>query len=172
MLEDILSQYEGTLIVVSHDRDFLDQTVTKILAFEGDGVVEGHIGGYSDYLAATKTSAKTAADVSQAVQKTEKSTGPAVKASSASANGRDGCACPSSSSMSWSGYAEKIDALHADIEMLTATLADPELYGRDPAGFQKAARRPGRSARRTRRGGAALAGAGGTAPGSGIGRRS
>src|SRR5690606_7826285 len=36
--------------VVSHDRDFLDQTVTKILAFEGDGVVEGYMGGYSDYL--------------------------------------------------------------------------------------------------------------------------
>lgn len=50
MLEEILSQYTGTLIVVSHDRDFLDQTVTKILAFEGDGFVESCIGGYSDYL--------------------------------------------------------------------------------------------------------------------------
>ncbi|MBI3441653.1 MAG: ABC-F family ATP-binding cassette domain-containing protein [Proteobacteria bacterium] len=54
MLEEIISQYNGTLIVVSHDRDFLDQTVTKILAFEGNGVVEGYIGGYSDYLAAQK----------------------------------------------------------------------------------------------------------------------
>lgn len=50
MLEEILSQYEGTLIIVSHDRDFLDQTVTKILGFEGDGKVLGCIGGYSDYL--------------------------------------------------------------------------------------------------------------------------
>lgn len=50
-LEEILSHYTGTLIVVSHDRDFLDQTVSKILAFEGDGVVEACIGGYSDYLA-------------------------------------------------------------------------------------------------------------------------
>jgi ABC transport system ATP-binding/permease protein len=52
MLEEVLSQYKGTLFVVSHDRDFLDQTVTKILAFEGDAVVEGYIGGYSDYLEA------------------------------------------------------------------------------------------------------------------------
>jgi ATP-binding cassette subfamily F protein uup len=52
MLEEILSHYKGTLIVVSHDRDFLDQTVSKILAFEGDGIVEGYIGGYSDYLEA------------------------------------------------------------------------------------------------------------------------
>ena len=50
MLEEILSNYTGTLIVVSHDRDFLDQTVTKILAFEGEGKVEQIIGGYSDYL--------------------------------------------------------------------------------------------------------------------------
>jgi ATP-binding cassette subfamily F protein uup len=50
MLEELLSHYKGTLIIVSHDRDFLDQTVTKILAFEGDGKVELNIGGYSDYL--------------------------------------------------------------------------------------------------------------------------
>lgn len=52
MLEEILSHYTGTLIVVSHDRDFLDQTVSKILAFEGEASVEGYIGGYTDYLAA------------------------------------------------------------------------------------------------------------------------
>ncbi|NDB70021.1 MAG: ABC transporter ATP-binding protein, partial [Methylocystaceae bacterium] len=52
MLEEVLSHYKGTLFVVSHDRDFLDQTVTKILAFEGDGNVDGYIGGYSDYLEA------------------------------------------------------------------------------------------------------------------------
>lgn len=50
MLEEILSQYTGTLIVVSHDRDFLDQTVTKIMAFEGDGKIRQCVGGYSDYL--------------------------------------------------------------------------------------------------------------------------
>ena len=50
MLEEILSQYKGTLIIVSHDRDFLDQTVTRILAFEGKGKIESVIGGYSDYL--------------------------------------------------------------------------------------------------------------------------
>jgi len=50
-LEEILSHYTGTLIVVSHDRDFLDQTVSKILAFEGGAAVEACIGGYSDYLA-------------------------------------------------------------------------------------------------------------------------
>ena len=50
MLEEILSNYAGTLLLVSHDRDFLDQTVTKILAFEGNGDIQLHVGGYSDYL--------------------------------------------------------------------------------------------------------------------------
>ncbi len=51
MLTGILKSYDGTLFVVSHDRDFLDQIVTKTLAFEGDAKVEGIIGGYSDYMA-------------------------------------------------------------------------------------------------------------------------
>ena len=49
MLGEILTNYQGTLLLVSHDRDFLDQIVTKILSFEGDGVIEETIGGYSDY---------------------------------------------------------------------------------------------------------------------------
>lgn len=50
MLQEYLEKYEGTLIVVSHDRDFLDNVVTSILAFEGNGVISNHIGGYSDYI--------------------------------------------------------------------------------------------------------------------------
>lgn len=50
LLIDTLSDYDGTLIVVSHDRDFLDKLTTSIIAFEGDGIVEEYVGGYSDYL--------------------------------------------------------------------------------------------------------------------------
>lgn len=50
MLQDYLEKYEGTLIVVSHDRDFLDNVATSILAFEGEGEITTHVGGYSDYL--------------------------------------------------------------------------------------------------------------------------
>ena len=51
MLEEMLAHYSGTLLIVSHDRDFLDQTVTKILAFEGQGKVSAVIGNYQDYVA-------------------------------------------------------------------------------------------------------------------------
>ena len=54
MIEEILEGYKGTLFIVSHDRDFLDQTVSQILAFEGEGKVQKYIGGYSDYLEARK----------------------------------------------------------------------------------------------------------------------
>ena len=51
MLRDILMAYDGTLFIVSHDRDFMDRVVTTTLAFEGGGKVEGIVGGYTDYLA-------------------------------------------------------------------------------------------------------------------------
>lgn len=50
MLQDFLSNYRGNLLVVSHDRDFLDNVASSILAFEDDGKITYHLGGYSDYL--------------------------------------------------------------------------------------------------------------------------
>ena len=49
VLEDRLVQYQGTLLVVSHDRDFLDNVVTSTLVFEPDGHVREYVGGYSDW---------------------------------------------------------------------------------------------------------------------------
>jgi ATP-binding cassette subfamily F protein uup len=51
VLEDYLDDFPGVVIAVSHDRYFLDRTVDRILAFEGDGVVAEHTGNYSDYQA-------------------------------------------------------------------------------------------------------------------------
>jgi ATP-binding cassette subfamily F protein uup len=50
LLIDLLSDYKGTLIIVSHDRDFLDKLTTSIIALEGDGLIQECIGGYQDYL--------------------------------------------------------------------------------------------------------------------------
>ncbi len=51
LLQEVIADYDGTVLIVSHDRDFLDRTVTSILAFEEDGKIVPHAGGYSDYLA-------------------------------------------------------------------------------------------------------------------------
>jgi len=51
LLEELLIDYAGTILIVSHDRAFLDNVVTSTLVFEGDGRVQEHVGGYSDWLA-------------------------------------------------------------------------------------------------------------------------
>ena len=50
LLQEVIADYDGTILIVSHDRDFLDRTVTSVLAFEGEGKITPHAGGYSDYL--------------------------------------------------------------------------------------------------------------------------
>ena len=50
LLQEMLSEYDGTMIVVSHDRDFLDKLVTSILYMKGNGKVEEYVGSYSDFL--------------------------------------------------------------------------------------------------------------------------
>ncbi|EAQ64129.1 ABC transporter, ATP-binding protein [Marinomonas sp. MED121] len=50
LLEELLMNYQGTLLLVSHDRAFLDNVVTSVIAFEGDGVVKEYVGGYQDWL--------------------------------------------------------------------------------------------------------------------------
>ncbi|MDH5301314.1 MAG: ATP-binding cassette domain-containing protein [Gammaproteobacteria bacterium] len=55
LLEDLLGEYEGTVLLVSHDRDFLDNVVTSTIVFEGNGVVHEYVGGYEDYLRQAKT---------------------------------------------------------------------------------------------------------------------
>jgi len=51
LLEEILSTFEGTVLLVSHDRDFMDNVVTSLLVLEGNGVVSEHAGGYNDWVA-------------------------------------------------------------------------------------------------------------------------
>ncbi|MDX8380747.1 MAG: ABC transporter, partial [Ghiorsea sp.] len=51
VVEEAIAKYQGTVIVVSHDRAFIDRVVSKLFAFEGNGKINAIEGGYSDYLA-------------------------------------------------------------------------------------------------------------------------
>ncbi len=51
LLEEILLEFDGTILLVSHDREFLDNVVTSCIVFEGDGVVNEYVGGYADFIA-------------------------------------------------------------------------------------------------------------------------
>ena len=77
LLEELLANYDGTLFLVSHDRAFLDNVVTQVIAFEGDGKLVEYVGGYEDWVRvkqyqATAASAKTATPPRTVVAAVEK----------------------------------------------------------------------------------------------------
>ncbi len=78
VLEELLLDYSGTLLLVSHDREFCDQVVTRILALEGDGRVQSVIGGYDDWL---RQRSMPAATPRQSIAQTPKNPATAVKPS-------------------------------------------------------------------------------------------
>ncbi|MAH06504.1 MAG: ABC transporter family protein [Alphaproteobacteria bacterium] len=136
MLEEILVNYTGTLFVVSHDRDFLDQVVTKTLAFEGEGKVEGYIGGYSDYIEARKAEAQKAEKKEKAAQKPNK----AEVKSEAQPVAKPQPTKKLSYKLQYEldQLPEKIAGFEEEIETLNKKLADADFYNKDPEGFMNA----------------------------------
>lgn len=77
ILEDYLDRYEGIVVTVSHDRYFLDRTMRRIFAFEGDGKIRQYEGGYTDY--ALKKQAEREAEETETLKKAETATGATQK---------------------------------------------------------------------------------------------
>ena len=78
LLQEVVADYDGTVMIVSHDRDFLDRTVSGVLAFEEQGRITPHAGGYSDYLSRHTALAKADSKQRKAKKKPaqEKPSGP------------------------------------------------------------------------------------------------
>ncbi len=132
MLEEILLNYKGTLLVVSHDRDFLDQTVTKILAFEGNGVIEQNVGGYSDYLKAKKNKIKTKNDEIIKYQSDNQ------KRKSVNLNeNRKNNKLSFNVEFEYKNLPEKISNKEIEINEIEKKLSDPNFYANDPDEFIK-----------------------------------
>ncbi len=134
LLQDLLADFAGTLIVVSHDRDFLDRCVTSTIVLEGDGVVREYAGGYADYLLQRKASPKKP-------RMTADDKGAPKQAAPASERPRQRTQLSYKDQRELDGLPEKMAALEREMAALEAELADPALYGRDPARFDAAARR-------------------------------
>lgn len=80
LLEDIINQYQGTVLIVSHDREFIDNTCSSVWAFEGSGKVTDIVGGYSDYEAYVNYLAEQEKKTQQQpVKKVEKVVAPVAK---------------------------------------------------------------------------------------------
>jgi ATP-binding cassette subfamily F protein uup len=128
LLEEWLGAYDGTLLLVSHDRDFLDRVVTSTIAFEGDGRVAEYAGGWTDYTRQRPPQlepARPTATVAKAAAPAARETGAPAKLNFTQKRDLD-------------RLPAQIDKLAAEIARLESVLADADLYARDPASFQTA----------------------------------
>ena len=132
LLEDLLQSYEGTVFLVSHDRTFLDNVVTSMIAFEGDGNWREYEGGVQDWLIQSRRS--------QALPSTTtKSTSTAPKsASTVPPNQGERTTPPSKRKLSYKEQRELeqlpavIEGLEAEQQSIQAALADGTIYSVDP----------------------------------------
>ena len=133
LLQEVIADYDGTVLIVSHDRDFLDRTVTAILAFEGNAKIVAHAGGYSDYLVRKQaTAARQAGCV-----RVSKSAKKAAAADKPKSNRAPRLTFKDQHTL------DSMPTLIADLDKQIATiekaLAAPELFATDPDKFNRLA---------------------------------
>lgn len=122
LLQEYLNDYEGTLLLVSHDRDFLDRTTTHIFAFEGEGKIQVYVGGYTDYAAQHMRPAASKVEKKKSVVVAKQKTREKLSYN----EGRELSLLP-----------QEIEALGGKIQELEKTLADASLYEREPKEFER-----------------------------------
>jgi ATP-binding cassette subfamily F protein uup len=130
LLQERLAEYPGTVLLVSHDRDFLDRVVTSVIATEGKGRWIEYAGGYTDMLAQREPAARRSTPAKASVTKrprsvTEVRAQPADRARRMSFNDQRALEM----------LPARIAALQTEIAGLNAVVADPDLYARDPGRF-------------------------------------
>ncbi|HEX2525729.1 MAG TPA: ATP-binding cassette domain-containing protein [Geminicoccus sp.] len=121
LLQETLDGYEGTVLVVSHDRDFLDRIATSTIVFEGDGKVGEYAGGYSDWLVQRAPPVEPAKPKAEPEKKAER-----IKRPMETRLLRELERLPG-----------KIDATGSEITALEAKLGAADFYRRDPDGFAR-----------------------------------
>jgi ATP-binding cassette subfamily F protein uup len=129
LLEEMIDDYPGTVLLVSHDRDFLDRTVSAVIVAEGGGRWNAYAGGYSDMVAQRGEGVTAKAVKAEAKPPREKSEAPAA-APKTRLTFKDKHALET--------LPARIAALEAEIAKLTRLIGDPSLYARDRAAFDTA----------------------------------
>ena len=121
LLEELLAAYPGTLLLVSHDREFIDDVVTSTLVLEGEGRVGEYVGGYTDWLRQARLPAQRKADAPAKERRVEPSATPARR------------------KLNWKETRElealpaRIETLEADLAAMNARLQDPAFYQQESA---------------------------------------
>jgi ATP-binding cassette subfamily F protein uup len=130
LLEDLLQDYPGTVFLVSHDRAFLDNVVTQVIAFEPNGVLREYPGGYSDWEAAQVRMKEQAESKHQAARVAgAAATPPPTPRAAAPARPKAGVAKLSfREKQELDGLPLKIEQIEAKIAAIQMQLADPDFY--------------------------------------------
>jgi ABC transport system ATP-binding/permease protein len=130
VLEEMLSDYAGTVILISHDRDFLDRIVHAVVVPEGDGKWGEYVGGYSEMLA------QRGADVAgKRAAKGKTANGPRDTAGEASIPAAAKRRLTFKDKHALESLPKQMAALQNEAKALNTALADAGLYGRDPKAF-------------------------------------
>lgn len=138
LLEEKLSQYPGTLLLVSHDREFVNNVVTSTLVFEGNGRVKEYVGGYDDWYEQSRQEEQAEA-ARQARQQEKNSTKSAEKIVQKSAQ-KPASKLTYKEKLELEKLPIQIEELENRMEELNARLAEPGYYQRDEADFLKTTR--------------------------------
>ncbi len=140
LLEDLLVEFGGTVLLVSHDRAFLNEVCTSLLVFEGDGVLAEHIGGYDDWQAAQ--AARAAAAVKAAAGAGKGGAG-ATAAAGTAAPAAKGRKLSNRERAELEALPARLEALEKEQSELTTRMADPAFFkGGGPEVARAAARLP------------------------------
>lgn len=134
LLQDILGEYDGTVLLVSHDRDFIDRIATTTVALEGDGRATVYPGGWSDYAAQRPVAGRDAQAAPQVAAKPAVAK-PAVAEDKAKLD-RKGLSFTERKRLD--DLPGVMERLEAEIAKLTEFLSDPDLFQKEPVKFQKA----------------------------------
>ena len=138
LLEELLGDYAGTLILVSHDREFLDNVVTSTLVMEGDGRVGEYVGGYSDWVRQRPAAAGASAPARSLAAAVAPVAAPVPAAPPEAARPKRRLSYREQQELD--ALPGRIDALETEIAALAATLQDAAAYRPGGAGAAAQAR--------------------------------
>ncbi|MEM9795341.1 MAG: ABC-F family ATP-binding cassette domain-containing protein [Pseudomonadota bacterium] len=142
LLQDVLGDYDGTVLLVSHDRDFIDRVATRTVALEGGGRAAIYAGGWSDYVTQKPDGTRSNGGPSSGKQRSHATpTGAAPDTATAEKAAKAGSAAKTLSFTEQhrlDALPAEISRLEAEIQRLEGFLSDPDLFAREPVKFAKA----------------------------------
>ena len=128
LLQELLDAYDGTVLLVSHDRDFLDRVATSTIAMEGNGSATVYAGGWSDYIAQRGPM--------EVAGKAEKVKAAKLKPKADPQPAKEGLSFKEKHRLE--ALPEEMERLEKEIAKLQELMADPDLFTREPVKFKKA----------------------------------